>query len=100
MVVALTVSVVSSVSIVICNNALTSALGFIFGTGSNLALPPDGLHSSFGLARACLLPWTLLLHAIPLPSACKYARSRFCATMFRSGAVEILGYDQVYGLGD
>jgi hypothetical protein len=65
MVAALTLSVVSSVSIVICNKVLMSALGFIFGTGSNLASPPYGLHSSFGLAHACLFPWTLLLHAIP-----------------------------------
>jgi hypothetical protein len=76
-----------------------SALGVIFGTRSNLALPSDAIHSSFGLARAYLLPWTLLLHAIPPPSAHRYACSRFCASVFRSGAVEILGYDQVYGWG-
>jgi hypothetical protein len=46
-----------------------------------------------------LLPWMLLLHAIPPPSAHRYACSRFGASVFRSGAVEILGYDQVYGWG-
>jgi solute carrier family 35 protein E3 len=90
----------SSFPIVICNKALMSALGFIFGTRSNLALPPYALHSSFGLARVCLLPWTLLLHAMPEPSARRYVCSRFDVSVFKSGAVEILGYDQVYGWGD
>jgi solute carrier family 35 protein E3 len=56
---ALSLSVVSSVSIVICNKALMSALGFIFGMRSNLALlqfSSDVLSSSLPLlALACLL---------------------------------------------
>jgi solute carrier family 35 protein E3 len=37
---ALSLSVVSSVSIVICNKALTSSLGFNFGVRSDCFLPP------------------------------------------------------------
>jgi len=48
---ALSLSVVSSVSIVICNKALMSSLGFNFGVRSDCLLPPS-LSICYMYARA------------------------------------------------
>ena len=72
---ALSLSVVSSVSIVICNKALMSALGFIFGMRSNLASrSPDVPRSLSSLALR--LPGCLRSMLRPR-SARRRAMSRF-----------------------
>jgi hypothetical protein len=56
---ALSLSVVSSVSIVICNKALMSSLGFNFGMRSNL-----GCDALFAASQPLFGPWMLLLHVL------------------------------------
>ncbi|RRT74695.1 hypothetical protein BHE74_00028398 [Ensete ventricosum] len=55
---ALSLSVVSSVSIVICNKALMSSLGFIFGMRS------DYLYFAFLMTKLAIIPCTVFLETV------------------------------------
>jgi hypothetical protein len=58
---ALSLSVVSSVSIVICNKALMTSLGFNFGMRSNLGCDALAL---FAASQPLFALWMLLLHVL------------------------------------
>jgi hypothetical protein len=59
---ALSLSVVSSVSIVICNKALISSLGFTFGKCQIL-------YFSFPLSIACVIGWMWSKYGVRSPTS-------------------------------
>lgn len=72
---ALTLSVVSSVSIVICNKALMSSLHFIFG---NFPFGLLQIHALIFLLLICILPFSFLPRPALYQPICSISLNKPC----------------------